>query len=64
MIPSWGVGTATFASRAGPNGWCRGNRGFTNNSSYTPVLYLIANFTGYTGSSFLDFRVPVAISTT
>ena len=42
----------------------RVNQGFTNNSSYTPVLYLIANFTGYTGSSFLDFKVPVAISTT
>jgi hypothetical protein len=41
----------------------RVNQGFTNNSSYTPVLYLIANFTGYTGSSFLDFPVPVAIST-
>ena len=42
----------------------RVNMGFTNNSSYTPVVYLIANFTGYSGSSFLDFRVPVAISTT
>jgi hypothetical protein len=42
----------------------RVSQGFTNNSSYTPVVYLIANFTGYTGSSFLDFRVPVAISTT
>jgi hypothetical protein len=41
----------------------RVNQGFTNNSSYTPVLYLIANFTGYTGSSFLDYPVPVAIST-
>jgi hypothetical protein len=41
----------------------RVNQGFANNSSYTPVLYLIANFTGYTGSSFLDFKVPVAIST-
>jgi hypothetical protein len=41
----------------------RVNQGFTNNSSYTPVLYLIANFTGYTGSSFLDYRVPVTIST-
>jgi hypothetical protein len=29
-----------------------------------PINYLIANFTGYSGSSFLDFRVPVAISTT
>ena len=38
-------------------------QGFANNSSYTPVLYLIANFTGYTGSSFLDYPVPVAIST-
>jgi hypothetical protein len=41
----------------------RVNQGFANNSSYTPVLYLIANFTGYTGSSFLDYPVPVAIST-
>jgi hypothetical protein len=41
----------------------RVNQGFINNSSYTPVLYLIANFTGYTGSSFLDYPVPVAIST-
>ena len=41
----------------------RVNQGFSNNSSYTPVLYLIANFTGYTGSSFLDYPVPVAIST-
>jgi hypothetical protein len=41
----------------------RVNQGFANNSSYTPVLYLIANFTGYTGSSFLDYAVPVAIST-
>ena len=41
----------------------RVNQGFTNNSSYTPVLYLIANFTGYTGSSFLDYPVPVVIST-
>lgn len=28
-----------------------------------PVLYLIANFPGYTGSSFRDYPVPVAIST-
>jgi hypothetical protein len=41
----------------------RVNQGFTNNSSYTPVLYLIANFTGYTGSSCLDDGVPVTIST-
>ena len=41
----------------------RVNQGFTNNSSYTPVLYLIANFPGYTGSSFLDYGVPVTIST-
>jgi hypothetical protein len=41
----------------------RVSQGFANNSSYTPVLYLIANFTGYTGSSFLDYPVPIAIST-
>ena len=41
----------------------RVNQGFINNLTYTPVLYLIANFTGYTGSSFLDYRVPVTIST-
>lgn len=34
-----------------------------NNSSYTPTVYLIANFIGYTGSSFLDYPVPVTIST-
>lgn len=41
----------------------RVNQGFSNNSSYTPTLYLIANFTGYTGSSFLDYAVPVTVST-
>jgi hypothetical protein len=41
----------------------RVNQGFVNNASYTPVLYLIANFPGYTGSSFLDYPVPIAIST-
>jgi hypothetical protein len=41
----------------------RVNAGFANNSTYAPVLYLIANFTGYSGSSFLDYRVPIAIST-
>ena len=41
----------------------RTNQGFSNNSSYAPTLYLIANFPGYTGSSFLDYVVPVTIST-
>ena len=41
----------------------RVSQGFINNLSYTPVLYLIANFPGYTGSSFLDYPVPIAIST-
>lgn len=41
----------------------RVNQGFVNNSSYTPTLYLIANFPGYTGSSFLDYAVPFTVST-
>jgi hypothetical protein len=39
------------------------NQGFVNNSSYAPTLYLIANFPGYAGSSFLDYVVPFTIST-
>jgi hypothetical protein len=41
----------------------RVNQGFVNNSSYAPTLYLIANFPGYAGSSFLDYVVPFTIST-
>jgi hypothetical protein len=37
--------------------------GFVNNSVYVPTLYLIVNLPGYTGSSFLDFPVPVTVST-
>jgi hypothetical protein len=41
----------------------RVSNGFVNNSLYVPTLYLIVNLLGYTGSSFLDFPVPVTIST-
>jgi hypothetical protein len=41
----------------------RVSSGFTNNSVYVPALYLIANIPGYTGSGFLDYAVPVTIST-
>jgi hypothetical protein len=41
----------------------RVNRGFSNNSSYAATVYLIANFPGYSGSSFLDYAVPVTIRT-
>jgi hypothetical protein len=37
--------------------------GFVNNSVYVPTLYLIVNLPGYTGNSFLDFPVPVTVST-
>ena len=37
--------------------------GFSSNSTYTPTVYLIANFPGYSGSSFLDYVVPVTIAT-
>ena len=41
----------------------RVSSGFANNSVYVPALYLIANIPGYTGSGFLDYAVPVTIST-
>ena len=41
----------------------RVSSGFSNNSVYVPALYLIANIPGYTGSGFLDYAVPVTIST-
>jgi hypothetical protein len=41
----------------------RVSSGFTNNSVYVPALYLIANIPGYTGTGFLDYAVPVTIST-
>jgi hypothetical protein len=41
----------------------RVSSGFANNSVYVPALYLVANIPGYTGTGFLDFAVPVTIST-
>jgi hypothetical protein len=41
----------------------RVSSGFVNNSVYVPALYLIANIPGYTGSGFLDYAVPVTVST-
>jgi hypothetical protein len=41
----------------------RVSSGFSNNSVYVPAVYLIANIPGYTGSGFLDYAVPVTIST-
>jgi hypothetical protein len=37
--------------------------GFVNGSAYAPKLWVIVNFTGYSGNSFLDYPVPVAITT-
>lgn len=72
FAPANGIGTcsgSTVALSAGQR--CqlnltvntRTSQGFNNNSTYVPTLFLIANFPGYTGSSFLDYRVPVTIST-
>lgn len=72
FAPANGTGTCTGSTVALAAGQrcqlnvtinTRVNQGFTNNSVYLPTLYLIANFPGYSGSSFLDYKVPVTIST-